>query len=211
MTRTTVSTEADQHLLNGFVPFPHDRAERYREAGYWARKENHSFVTRADVDAAVAHKRHRSNLAEHWIQDEIKEGTLMVDLDGDVVGQVNGLSVHQLGDYAFGRPTRITARTYVGTKGVIDVQREAELAGNIHSKGVLTLSGYLAGKFAGLQEGGAKSLLGLLGPVVMGLIGKQALAAGFDFRRPLACRFARRRGDGPRGHGDRGCKRANGL
>ena len=122
-----------------------------RESGYWARKEQHSFVTRGDVDAAIAHKRHRSNLAEHWIQDEIKEGTLMVDLDGDVVGQVNGLSVHQLGDYSFGRPTRITARTYVGTKGVIDVQREAELAGNIHSKGVLTLAGYLAGKFAGLH------------------------------------------------------------
>jgi lon-related putative ATP-dependent protease len=120
-----------------------------REAGYWARKEGHSFVTRADVDSAVAHKRHRSNLAEHWIQDEIKEGTLMVDLDGEVVGQVNGLSVHQLGDYAFGRPTRITARTYVGTKGVIDIQREAELAGTIHSKGVMTLAGYLAGKFAG--------------------------------------------------------------
>jgi lon-related putative ATP-dependent protease len=120
-----------------------------REAGYWARKEGHTFVTRADVDAAVTHKRHRSNLAEHWIQDEIKEGTLMVDLDGEVVGQVNGLSVHQLGDYAFGRPTRITARTYVGTKGVIDIQREAELAGMIHSKGVLTLAGYLAGKFAG--------------------------------------------------------------
>ena len=122
-----------------------------REAGYWARKDNHSFVTRGDVDAAVAHKRHRSNLAEHWIQNEIKEGTLMVDLDGEIVGQVNGLSVHDLGDYAFGRPTRITARTYVGTKGVIDVQREAELAGNIHSKGVMTLAGYLAGKFAGLH------------------------------------------------------------
>ena len=120
-----------------------------REAGYWARREGHSFVTRADVDAAVTHKRHRSNLAEHWIQDEIKEGTLMVDLDGDVVSQVNGLSVHQLGDYAFGRPTRITARTYVGTKGVIDIQREAELAGMVHSKGVMTLAGYLAGKFAG--------------------------------------------------------------
>jgi lon-related putative ATP-dependent protease len=120
-----------------------------REAGYWARKEGHAFVTRADVDAAVTHKRHRSNLAEHWIQDEIKEGTLMIDLDGDVVGQVNGLSVHELGDYAFGRPTRITARTYVGTKGVIDIQREAELAGMIHSKGVLTLGGYLAGKFSG--------------------------------------------------------------
>ena len=119
-----------------------------REAGYWARKGGHSFVTRADVDAAITHKRHRSNLAEHWIQDEIKEGTLMVALDGEVVGQVNGLSVHQLGDYAFGRPTRITARTFVGTKGVIDIQREAELAGVIHSKGVLTLAGYLAGKFA---------------------------------------------------------------
>jgi len=120
-----------------------------REAGYWARKEGHPFVTRADVDAAITHKRHRSNLAEHWIQDEIKEGTLMVALDGEVVGQVNGLSVHQMGDYAFGRPTRITARTYVGTKGVIDIQREAELAGVIHSKGVMTLAGYLAGKFAG--------------------------------------------------------------
>jgi lon-related putative ATP-dependent protease len=120
-----------------------------REAGYWAKKEGHAFVSRADVDAAVTHKRHRSNLAEHWVQDEIKEGTLMVDLDGDVVGQVNGLSVHQLGDYSFGRPTRITARTYVGTKGVIDIQREAELAGMVHSKGVMTLAGYLAGKFAG--------------------------------------------------------------
>lgn len=120
-----------------------------REAGYWAKKNGHSFVMRSDVEAAVAHKRYRSNLVEQWIQDEIKEGTLMVDLDGEVVGQVNGLSVHQLGDYSFGRPTRITARTYVGTKGVIDIQREAELAGMIHSKGVLTLAGYLAGKFAG--------------------------------------------------------------
>lgn len=122
-----------------------------REASYWAKKESHAFVSRADVEAAVAHKRHRSNLAEHWIQDEIKEGTLIVDLDKEVVGQVNGLSVHQLGDYAFGRPTRITARTSVGTKGVIDIQREAELAGNIHSKGVMTLAGFLTGKFAGLQ------------------------------------------------------------
>ena len=122
-----------------------------REAGYWAKKDGHAFVTRADVEAAIAHKRHRSNLAEQWVQDEIKEGTLMVDLDKEVVGQVNGLSIHQLGDYTFGRPTRITARTFVGTKGVIDIQREAELAGNIHSKGVMTLVGYLSGKFAGVH------------------------------------------------------------
>jgi len=61
---------------------------------------------RADVESAVSHKRHRADLPEQWIQDEIREGTLMVDLQGEVVGQVNGLSVYQLGDYSFGRPTR---------------------------------------------------------------------------------------------------------
>jgi lon-related putative ATP-dependent protease len=120
-----------------------------REAGYWAKKDGHSFVTQSDVEAAVAHKRYRSNLPEEWVQDEIREGTLMVSFDNEVVGQVNGLSVYQLGDYAFGRPTRITARTFVGTKGVIDIQREAELAGPVHSKGVMILGGFLAGKFAG--------------------------------------------------------------
>jgi lon-related putative ATP-dependent protease len=120
-----------------------------REAGYWARKSGHSFVTQSDVESAVAHKRYRSNLPEQWVQDEIREGTLMVSFDSEVIGQVNGLSVYQLGDYAFGRPTRITARTFVGTKGVIDIQREAEMAGPIHSKGVMILGGFLAGKFAG--------------------------------------------------------------
>ena len=122
-----------------------------REAAYWAKKEGHSFVTQHDVETAVRHKRYRSNLPEEWIQDEIREGTLMVTFDNEVVGQINGLSVHQVGDYAFGRPTRITARTFIGTKGVIDIQREAELAGPIHSKGVMTLGGFLAGKFAGLH------------------------------------------------------------
>ncbi len=120
-----------------------------REAAFWARREGHELVTSADVEAAVAHRRRRSDLPEKWIQDEIAEGTLLVDLDGEVVGQVNGLSVHLLGDYAFGRPCRITARTFVGTKGVIDIQREAELAGHVHSKGVMTLAGFLAGRFAG--------------------------------------------------------------
>lgn len=120
-----------------------------REAAFWATRQEHPLVTAADVETAVAKKRNRSNLSERWIQDEIKEGTLMVDLEGDAVGQVNGLSVHQVGDYTFGRPCRITARTYVGTKGVIDIQREAELAGHVHSKGVMILAGYLAGTFAG--------------------------------------------------------------
>jgi lon-related putative ATP-dependent protease len=120
-----------------------------REATFWARREGRRLVSRADVETAVAKKRHRANLPEQWVQDEIREGTLIVDLEGEAVGQVNGLSVHLLGDYAFGRPCRITARTFVGTKGVIDIQREAELAGHVHSKGVMTLAGYLAGKFAG--------------------------------------------------------------
>ncbi|MEX5215443.1 MAG: AAA family ATPase [Nitrospiraceae bacterium] len=120
-----------------------------REAGFWAQREGRRLVTDVDVEAAIDHKRRRSSLAEQWIQDEIREGTLLVDVDGDVVGQVNGLSVHLLGDYSFGRPCRITARVSVGTKGIIDIQREAELAGHVHSKGVLTLAGYLAGKFAG--------------------------------------------------------------
>ena len=122
-----------------------------REAGFWTRREGHALVSRADVETAIAKKQHRSNLPEEWIQDEIKEGTLIVALEGEVVGQVNGLSVHLLGDYAFGRPCRITARTFVGTKGVIDIQREAEMSGHVHSKGVMTLAGYLAGKFAGMH------------------------------------------------------------
>lgn len=120
-----------------------------REAAYWAKEAGRTLVTQTDVETAVEKKRHRTNLVEEWVQDEIKEGTLIVDLEGETVGQVNGLSVHQMGDYAFGRPCRLTARTYVGNKGVIDIQREVELAGGIHSKGVMTLAGYLAGKFAG--------------------------------------------------------------
>jgi lon-related putative ATP-dependent protease len=124
-------------------------ADVIREAAFWAQREEHALVTSADVEAAVAHRRRRSDLPEKWIQDAIAEGTLLVDVDGEVVGQVNGLSVHLLGDYAFGRPCRITARTFVGTKGIIDIQREAELAGHVHSKGVMTLAGLLAGRFAG--------------------------------------------------------------
>ena len=124
-------------------------ADLVRESSYWAHHTGRTLVTQADVETALEKRRQRSNLAEQWIQDEIREGTLMVDLEGEVIGQVNGLSVYQLGDYAFGRPCRITARTFVGTKGVIDIQREAEMAGHIHSKGVMTLAGYLAGHFAG--------------------------------------------------------------
>lgn len=120
-----------------------------REASFWAQRAERTLVMRADVETAIAKRRFRADLPEQWVQDAIQEGTLLVDVEGEVVGQVNGLSLHLLGDSTFGRPCRITARTFVGTKGVIDIQREAELAGHVHSKGVMTLAGYVAGKFAG--------------------------------------------------------------
>ena len=122
-----------------------------RESAYWAKQDGRSLVSKIHVEMAIDKKRQRTNLLEEKVQDAIQEGTLMVDLDGETVGQVNGLSIHQMGDYSFGRPCRITARTFVGNEGVIDIQREAELAGGIHSKGVMTLAGFLGGKFAEFQ------------------------------------------------------------
>jgi predicted ATP-dependent protease len=120
-----------------------------REASFWAQRAGRALVMRADVETAIAKRRFRADLPEQWVQDAIQEGTLLVDVEGEIVGQVNGLSLHLLGESTFGRPCRITARTFVGTKGVIDIQRESELAGHVHSKGVMTLAGYIAGKFAG--------------------------------------------------------------
>ena len=97
---------------------------------------------------ALDEKAHRLNLVEEKIRRMISEGTLMVDLEGEVVGQVNGLVVYDLGDFSFGRPARITAKTFAGRRGVINIEREAQLSGRIHDKGVLILSGYLGWKFA---------------------------------------------------------------
>src|SRR5439155_24420619 len=81
----------------------------------------------------------------------IAEGQLLVDVDGVKPGQVNGLSVLQLGDYSFGHPSRITARTFVGSRGVVNIERETEMSGRIHSKGVAILGAYLGGKYAQQQ------------------------------------------------------------
>jgi ATP-dependent Lon protease len=78
----------------------------------------------------------------------IEQGTLMIDTEGSVVGQVNGLSVYDLGEYSFGKPTRITAKTAIGRAGIINIEREADLSGKTHNKGVLILSGYLRSKYA---------------------------------------------------------------
>ncbi|MFI5304401.1 MAG: AAA family ATPase [Nitrospiria bacterium] len=120
-----------------------------RESDYWARKENKEVVSLPFVLKAVQEKIYRSNLIEDYIGEMIAEGSIMVDVEGEVVGQVNGLSVYDLGDFSFGRPSRITARTFIGGGGIINIDREAKLSGKTHSKGVLILSGYLGGRYAG--------------------------------------------------------------
>jgi lon-related putative ATP-dependent protease len=119
-----------------------------READFWAGQENQPTVREKHIDRAIEARIYRSNLVEERIQEMINRGTLMIDVDGAVVGQVNGLAVYSLGDYLFGKPTRITASTSMGRAGVINIEREAEMSGNTHNKGVLILGGYLRQKYA---------------------------------------------------------------
>ncbi|NLC07306.1 MAG: AAA family ATPase, partial [Syntrophomonadaceae bacterium] len=118
------------------------------EAATWATIKDSEFVTAEHVDMAIKEKNYRSNRLELKIQELIKEGTLMIDVEGMVVGQVNGLAVYSLGDHTFGKPSRITAKTFMGGRGVINIERESRMSGQIHDKGVLILSGYLGGQYA---------------------------------------------------------------
>ncbi len=120
-----------------------------KEADYRAKVDNNSkSIKRQHVEKAIEEKIYRSNMIEQKIQEMIAKGTILVDTEGMVVGQINGLAVYNSGDYAFGRPSRITCETYMGTEGVINIDRRARLSGNIHDKGVLILSGYLGTKYA---------------------------------------------------------------
>ena len=119
-----------------------------RDAAFYAGQRQRARVTAEDVSHAVAQKIYRSNLIEERIGRMIAEGTLLIATDGETVGQVNGISVLSTGDHAFGRPSRITVRTYSGEPGVVDIEREAKLGGPIHSKGVMILTGFLAGRYA---------------------------------------------------------------
>jgi lon-related putative ATP-dependent protease len=123
-------------------------ADIIREANYWALQEGSSHIRARHVQRALDEKVYRSNLIQERIQEMIARGTLLIDTEGQAVGQVNGLSVINLGDYTFGKPSRITASVGAGREGIIDIEREVELGGPIHSKGVLILSGYLAQKYA---------------------------------------------------------------
>ena len=125
-----------------------DVGDAVTEASHWAEQAGRELVVVEDVDRAVAQREFRSSLLEERVREAIENGTIRIDTRGARVGQVNGIALHDVGDYVFGRPTRVSATVALGEKGVQSIEREIELSGPIHSKGVLTLTGYLASTYA---------------------------------------------------------------
>jgi len=125
-----------------------DVADLVREASYWSRQMGSDVIGEEHVDRAIDERVERLSLVEDKIQELIERGTLMIDTDGARVGQINGLSVYDMGDYAFGRPTRITAAVSTGKAGIVNIEREADLSGKAHNKGMLILAGYFRQRFA---------------------------------------------------------------
>ncbi|MGB2601136.1 MAG: ATP-binding protein, partial [Candidatus Omnitrophota bacterium] len=123
-------------------------ADILREANYWAGQDNKEYVDEPHIEKAIHEKIYRSNMIEEKIVELIDKNILMIDAKGSEVGQVNGLAVIDMGEYMFGKPSRITARTFMGKKGVVDIERQVKMGGNIHSKGVMILNGYFGEKFA---------------------------------------------------------------
>lgn len=109
--------------------------------------ENSNYVTTEDVQKAIDGKRYRNNKYEERLNEMFQDGTLLIDIDGEKIGQINGLAVMGSGEYSFGKPSRITASTYRGKSGIINIEREIKHSGSIHDKGVLILSGYLGEKY----------------------------------------------------------------
>lgn len=118
------------------------------ESSAWAEMDGAGLVTGAHVRKAISEQRRRSGRYDESLKEMYADGMIMVDTDGWAAGQVNGLAVLDLGDVAIGRPSRITAATYMGKNGIVDIEREADSGGGSHSKGVLILSGYIGGKYA---------------------------------------------------------------
>jgi ATP-dependent Lon protease len=122
-------------------------ADLVREAAFWARKEDRQLISARHVEKALEGRVFRSNRIEEEVRELIANGTILVDIAGKKVGQVNGLSVMDIGGYAFGRPSRVTASVGMGQAGIINIERESHLSGSIHDKGVLILAGYLRNRF----------------------------------------------------------------
>jgi predicted ATP-dependent protease len=119
-----------------------------RESSYWASRGGSQMVDRKWVKKAIDEKTYRSNRMEERIHEYLADGTILCDTTGSVTGQINGLSVITMGDYTFGRPSRLTTRVSLGRAGMVNIEREVKLSGPIHDKGVLILAGFLRGKFA---------------------------------------------------------------
>ena len=122
--------------------------EWIEEANYWASQDNAELISAVHVQKAIDEKLFRHNLIDERVRSLINRDVIMIDTAGAVVGQVNGLSVYTMGDAVFGRPSRITAKTFLGRGGIINIERESKLSGPIHNKGVLILSGFLGWKYA---------------------------------------------------------------
>ncbi len=118
------------------------------EADFWAKEQGRTLIELRDIEKAIDEKMGRSNLTEKKIQEMIEDETLYIQTKGNVVGQVNGLSLYDLGDYTFAKPIRITATATPGKEGVVDIEREAKMSGNVHTKGILIMESYLKNKYA---------------------------------------------------------------
>lgn len=118
------------------------------EANAWAELNDNDYVEAGDVLKAIKEKYIRANLIEEKIQEMINKNHILIDVEGKEIGQINALSVYISGEYSFGRPSRVTARSYLGQEGVINIEREAKMSGNIHNKAVMILSGYIGAKYA---------------------------------------------------------------
>jgi lon-related putative ATP-dependent protease len=123
-------------------------ADIIREANFYSRLEKQKYIDDRHINKAIDEKFYRSNLIQEKIKDMINDGTILIDTEGSTIGQVNGLSVIDLGDITFAKPSRVTASVGLGKTGIIDIERETKLGGPIHSKGVMILSGYLTEKYA---------------------------------------------------------------
>ena len=122
-------------------------ADLLREANYWAGQSGQTIVSAAAVQQAIDAQLYRAGRIKERMQEQIERGTILIDTDGQKVGQINGLSVLSLGQFSFGRPSRITAAVRLGRGKVVDIEREVELGGPLHSKGVLSLSGELSARY----------------------------------------------------------------
>ena len=135
----------DQQKLSTRFP---QIADLIREANLYASQEGSKLIKEAHIKKAMDEKVYRSNLLDEKVKEMIQRGIILIDTSGSKTGQVNGLSVISLGDFDFGQPSRITASLGLGRKGIIDIERESKLGGQIHTKGVLIISGYLENKYA---------------------------------------------------------------